>query len=56
MSLGELVRYEATLWTWMDKLNRSKMRSEGIVVQLNAIHREVEWRAMDKEWSNAAHS
>jgi hypothetical protein len=55
MTLTELITYEAVLWRWMDKLDKSKMHSEDIVVQLNAIHREVEWRAMDAEWNHAAH-
>jgi hypothetical protein len=56
MTMAQLIVYEAVLWQWMDKLDRSKMRSESIVNQLNAIHREVEWRAMDKEWADATHS
>jgi hypothetical protein len=56
MSMADLIVYEAALWRWMDKLDKSKVHSENIVVQLNAVHREVEWRAMDTEWSNAAHS
>jgi hypothetical protein len=56
MTMAELIRYEATLWQWMNRLDKSKMHSENIVVQLNAIHREVEWRAGEKEWQDAAHS
>ena len=65
MSLDDLVQLEALLWTWMEQLNRRKLRgknfiearhSDNIVYQLNAIHREVEWRAGQKDWDNAAHS
>jgi hypothetical protein len=45
MTMAELVSYDALLWSWMDRL---KYKSEDVVNQLNAIHREVEWRAMDK--------
>jgi hypothetical protein len=47
MTMAELVTYDALLWSWVDRL---KFQSEDIVNQLNAIHREVEWRAMDKDW------
>jgi hypothetical protein len=47
MKTAELVAYDAALWCWMDKL---KFKSEDVVNQLNAIHREVEWRALDKDW------
>lgn len=65
MTLPELIEYEATLWVWYDKLGHVKIGrskkvvrifSDSIVAQLNAIHREVEWRAGEKEWRNAAHS
>jgi hypothetical protein len=56
MSLGELVEYEALLWAWMEKVTRSKLHCDNIVAQLNAIYREVEWRATQKDWDNAAHS
>lgn len=65
MSLRALISYEAVLWTWMRNIERRKLRgktravpmhSDNIVYQLNAIHREVEWRAGQKEWDNAAHS
>jgi hypothetical protein len=52
MTVEELAEYEATLWRWMDKL---KFKSEDVVNQLNAVHREVEWRAEDKDWRDAAH-
>ena len=55
MTLNESVRYEATLWQWMNRLDRSGINSENIVSQLNAIHREVEWRAGQSEWDHAAH-
>jgi hypothetical protein len=47
MTIAELVDYDNALWQWMDKL---KFKSEDVVNQLNAIHREIEWRAMDKDW------
>jgi hypothetical protein len=47
MTIPELVAYEAALWHWVDRL---KYKSEDVVNQLNAIHREVEWRAADKDW------
>jgi hypothetical protein len=53
MSISELIDYESSLWVWMDKC---KTRGVDIINQLNAIHREVEWRAMDKDWRDAAHS
>ena len=56
MSLAELTEYEALLWTWMEKVTRSKLHCDNIVAQLNAIYREVEWRATQEDWDNAAHS
>jgi hypothetical protein len=47
MTIAELVDYDNALWQWMDKL---KFKSEDVVNQLNAVHREVEWRAQDKDW------
>ena len=44
MSLRQLVEFEAYLWTWM------KNSPPSIVQILNAIHREVEWRAQDTDW------
>jgi hypothetical protein len=52
MTMPELVAYESALWRWTDRL---KYKSEDFVNQLNAIHREVEWRAMDKDWRDAPH-
>lgn len=52
MSTGELILYEAELWDWMDKTKGAAT----IARQLNMIHREIEWRSMDKDWRNAAHS
>jgi hypothetical protein len=43
MSLSELEAYEAFLWECMKKLPNSPR----IITVLNAIHREVEWRAQD---------
>lgn len=65
MTLAELVAYEADLWKWMQALDSRRIRgkafiprrhSDNIVYQINAIHREVEWRAGQKDWDNAAHS
>jgi phage pi2 protein 07 len=56
MSLNELIEYEALLWTWMEKITRSKIHCDDVIAQLNAIHREVEWRATQKDWDDAAHS
>jgi hypothetical protein len=55
MSMSELIEYESLLWTWMEKVTRSKLHCDNIVAQLNAIHREVEWRAQG-DWDNVAHS
>jgi hypothetical protein len=52
MSMSELVDYERCLWVWMDKTTLTP--SADIVRHLNMIHREVEWRALEKDW-NAAH-
>ena len=43
MSMRELEAYEAFLWECMEKVPNSP----NIVTTLNAIHREVEWRAQD---------
>lgn len=51
MTLSELTKYERLLWRWMDKTKGAS----SIARQLNMIHREVEWRAMDKDWRDAAH-
>jgi hypothetical protein len=47
MTTAELIEYDAALWRWVDRL---KYKSEDFTNQLNAIHREVEWRAMNKDW------
>jgi hypothetical protein len=46
MTWNDLVAYEAFLWECMEKLPNSPT----IVTTLNAIHREVEWRAQDTEF------
>jgi hypothetical protein len=51
MSVRELIHYEAELWRWMDKTKGTGT----IALQLNAVHREIEWRAQEKEWRDAAH-
>lgn len=45
MTMKNLIAYEAILWRWMEKTN-----APNIVNQLNAIHREVEWRCQEKDW------
>jgi hypothetical protein len=55
MSLTELIEYEALLWAWMEKVTRSKLHCDNIIAQLNAIYREVEWRATQGDWDDAAH-
>lgn len=61
MTLAELVTYEDTLWKWMEALDRRKLRgksfierrrSDNVVYQINAIHREVEWR-LARGWTDA---
>lgn len=56
MSLPELVQYEALLWAWMEKVTRSKLHCDNVIAQLNAIYREIEWRATQEDWDNAAHT
>ena len=46
MSLPALAEYEATLWRWAEKCGWQPR----IVSILNAIYREVEWRAMSDDW------
>lgn len=41
MTMRQLIEYERFLWGWM------KGSPPSIVVVLNAIYREVEWRAQD---------
>jgi len=41
MSMRELISYEEFLWGWM------KDSPPNVVAVLNAIYREVEWRAQD---------
>jgi hypothetical protein len=43
MSMKQLIKYEALLWTWMDKADSPV----DVARELNSIHREVEWRAQD---------
>ena len=47
LTMNDLVKYEAVLWRWMDKTGGSAK----IARQLNMVHREVEWRAQDTEFS-----
>jgi hypothetical protein len=46
LRMNELIRLERLLWTWMDKTGGAA----NIAKLLNIIHREVEWRAMDRNW------
>jgi len=41
MTLRELIEYENYLWRWM------KDSPPNVVAVLNAIYREIEWRAQD---------
>ena len=52
MTMPELVEFERKVWALAEK---TKFPLRAIDV-LNAIYREVEWRAMDKEWRDAANS
>lgn len=56
MSMTELIEYEKLLWNWMEKVTRSKIHCDNIIAQLNAIYREIEWRATQRNWDDAAHS
>ena len=51
MTISELVDYEQTLWRWADTAGSTL----AIADILNAIYREVEWRAQEKEWRDAAY-
>lgn len=51
LTIIELIDYERELWGWMDKTGGAA----NIARQLNMIHREIEWRALDSEWRNAPH-
>ena len=44
MTMRELIDYEKCLWRWM------ATSPPNIVQVLNAIYREVEWRAQDTNW------
>lgn len=43
MSMPDLIALEAFLWRCME----TKLQHPSVVDTLNAIHREVEWRAQD---------
>ena len=51
MTMRELIEYEQKLWRWADAAGSTK----GIADVLNAIYREVEWRAQEREWRDAAY-
>lgn len=46
MPMDDLIAMEEFLWKCMD----AKVPSPAVVDYLNAIHREVEWRAQDPEF------
>ena len=46
MTLRELIDYEAYLWRWMDRAKSPV----NIALELNTIHREIEWRSQEAEW------
>lgn len=51
MSMRELIEYEQKLWRWADTAGST----QSIAAVLNAIYREVEWRAQERTWRNAAY-
>jgi hypothetical protein len=51
MSMTALIEYEQKLWRWADAVGST----QAIADVMNAIYREVEWRAQDKEWRDAAY-
>ena len=51
MTMTELIEYEQKLWRWADAAGST----QAIADVMNAIYREVEWRAQDKEWRDAAY-
>lgn len=44
MTTPDLIEYEAYLWRWM------RYSPPNVVTVLNAIYREMEWRAQDSEF------
>ena len=51
MTMRELAAYEQELWRWADAVGSTT----AIADILNAIYREVEWRAQEKAWRDAAY-
>ena len=51
MTMHELIEYEQKLWRWADATGST----QAIADVLNAIYREVEWRAQEREWRDAAY-
>ena len=51
MTMSQLMGYERELWRWADAVGSTV----AIADILNAIYREVEWRAQEKEWRDAAY-
>ena len=45
MSTHSLIRYEAGLWKWMAH------NPQTVATELNAIYREIEWRAQERDWN-----
>ena len=51
MTMTELAEFETRVWTLAE---RTKFPLRAVDV-LNAIYREVEWRAQERDWRNAAY-
>jgi hypothetical protein len=52
MTMPELIEFESRVWALAEK-TKFPLRSIDV---LNAIYREVEWRAVGKEWRDATNS
>lgn len=50
MTMPELIEFESRVWRLAEK-TKFPLRSVDV---LNAIYREVEWRALGKDWRDAA--
>jgi hypothetical protein len=48
MTTQSLIRYEAELWKWMTHSPTT------VSTELNAIYREIEWRAQERDWDAQA--
>ena len=51
VTIPELIEFEKRVWALAER-TKFPLRSVDV---LNAIYREIEWRAMDKDWRDAAH-